>query len=289
MHERGCTQAELADAVNGQLRSRGYEGTVSDRTVRNWLTGKTGWPHPRQREALGAVFGCTAEDLGFVPPAAGRAPTTSQEQPVRRRDFITATTGTTAAVVAPLASGPPIAGTSDVIRLRSGLDDLTRLDQDRGGHEPLEQAALAGAALRSLGHAEAALEKAEPEQPRPGWIAFYGPAELHALTAIVQDRVGNAVQAEAAGHKALSLIPEEFRRNRAMTLVDLALAQLHQQDIDQACATASQAFDLMAGHPLPGRLRSLLGDFYRDLIALAPTATFTREWSDRYRQEWIQE
>jgi tetratricopeptide (TPR) repeat protein len=143
------------------------------------------------------------------------------------------------------------------------------------------------AALRSLGHAENALGKADPAMPRPGWAAFYGSAELPALTAIVQDRVGNPGEAEAAGHRALSLIPDEFRRNRAMTLVDLALAQLHQRDVDQACATVAEVFDLMSGHPLPGRLRSLLGDFYRDLITLAPTATLTREWGERYRREWI--
>ena len=67
MHEAGFKQAELAEAVNEHLRSHGCEGTVSDRTVRNWLTGKTRWPHPRQRQALEAVFGCTAEELGFRP------------------------------------------------------------------------------------------------------------------------------------------------------------------------------------------------------------------------------
>ncbi|MFJ8468828.1 helix-turn-helix domain-containing protein [Streptomyces swartbergensis] len=52
MREAGFKQAELAEAVNEYLRLHGHEGTVSDRTVRNWLTGKSRWPHPRQREAL---------------------------------------------------------------------------------------------------------------------------------------------------------------------------------------------------------------------------------------------
>ncbi|WP_416958861.1 hypothetical protein [Streptomyces sp. Agncl-13] len=56
MGESGLKQAELAEAVNDFLRTRGDEGTVSDRTVRNWLTGKTRWPHPRQREALASGF-----------------------------------------------------------------------------------------------------------------------------------------------------------------------------------------------------------------------------------------
>jgi hypothetical protein len=33
-------------------------------------------------------------------------------------------------------------------------------------------------------------------------------------------------------------------------------------------------------------MRSLLGDYYRDLITLAPKAPVTREWGDRYRLEW---
>ncbi|MGO4754311.1 XRE family transcriptional regulator, partial [Streptomyces sp. 2MCAF27] len=144
MRESGLTQAELADAVNTRLIRNGYEGTVSDRTVRNWLTGKTRWPHPRQRAALEAVFGCSAEELGFAPPARS-CPTTQPEEPVRRRNFLTATTGTTAAVVAPLIAQHSV-GTSDVIRLRSGLDALTALDQKKGGHDGLEHAALAGAA-----------------------------------------------------------------------------------------------------------------------------------------------
>ncbi|MGW7756897.1 XRE family transcriptional regulator [Streptomyces violaceusniger] len=406
MRESGLTQAGLADAVNTHLHRDGYEGTVSDRTVRNWLTGKTRWPHSRQRAALGAVFGCTAEELGFVPPAP-RCPATEPEDPVRRRNFLTATTGTTAAVAVPLVAQHSV-GTSDVIRLRSGVDALVALDAARGGHEELERTALAGAAealekqklgasqrirqrlfsvaadytcqaawsaiddkridrarglldralslagmakdptaeleawnmysilahhrgayteavdsgyaaqataiarrdpfyaslahartalghstlgerqpaLRSLGCAWEALGKASPDDPRPIWTAFYGPGELLALTAIVRDKIGEPAGAEAASHKALATIPQQFRRNRALATARLALTQLHQHDVDQACATASTVFDLMDGHPIPGRMRSLLGDYYRDLIILAPDAGVAREWGDRYRTEW---
>ncbi|MFF8884091.1 helix-turn-helix domain-containing protein [Streptomyces flaveolus] len=408
MQESGLTQAELADKVNAHLTCAGHEGTVSDRTVRNWLTGKTRWPHPRQREALEAVFSCTAGELGFSPPARRRRTSNPAEDPVRRRNFLTAASGTTAAVAVPFVGAPPQVGTSDVLRLRSGLDALMALDDTRGGHEGLERAALTGAAealekqklgatqrirlrlfsvaadytataawsaldarqsdrayallgkalylagmaqdpvvklrvwnsyamlahqrgehtqavdsaqaaqatsitkrdpffaslahtrtaighsnlgdrqaaIRSLGHAQEALGKAEPDQPRPSWMAFYGPAELTAMTAIVRDRTGDAAEAEAASHKALGSIPKQFRRNRALATARLALAQLHQRDIDQACATASSVFELMKGSPLPGRMRSLLGDYYRDLITLAPDAAVAREWGDRYRAEW---
>lgn len=400
MQEAGFTQGELADAVNASLRLNGYDGTVTDRTVRNWLTGKTGWPHPRQREALAGVFGCPIEDLGFQPPQR-----TEPESPVRRRTFLTDTTGAAAAIVAD--TRPQRVGTSDVIRLRTGLDTLMVLDDTKGGHEGLERAALAGAddaldklkqaasqrirlrlfsiaadytataawsaldarkldrtenhlnralylagmakdpvvemrvwnsfamlahqrgqhaqavdagyaaqgtaitrrdpffaslahartaighsnmgdrqaAIRSLGYAREALGKAS-DDTRPSWIAFYGVAELTAMSSIVRDRIGDSAHAEADSHKALASIPEQFRRNRALATTRLALAQLHQRDIDTACHTASQAFDLMAGDPLPGRMRSLLGDYYRDLITLAPDAAVARGWGDRYRAEW---
>ncbi|MFI6349124.1 XRE family transcriptional regulator [Streptomyces sp. NPDC050560] len=407
--EAGLTQTELAEAVNDYLRSVGRDGTVSDRTVRHWLTGKTRWPHPRQREALEAVFGRSAGELGFRPPA-GRRSTTRKEDPVDRRNFLTAATGATAAAVPLVTARPHAVGTTDVIRLRSGLDALTALDASRGGHEALERAALAGAtealdlqkraasqrirqrlfsvaanytasaawsavdarqsdralthlnralylagmakdpvaelrvwnshamlalhrgefsqavdagqaaqataitrrdplfaslahartavghssvgdrrgALRSLGHAEDALAKAGADEPRPSWVAFYGSAELLAITAIVRDEIGDAAGAEAASHRALAAIPQQFRRNRALATLQLATAQLHQRDVDQACGTADRVFALMAGDPLPGRMRSYLGDFLRDLITLAPDSTTAREWEDRYRSEWSQ-
>ncbi|MEU6227201.1 hypothetical protein [Streptomyces sp. NPDC047042] len=256
---------------------------------------------------------------------------------MRRRNFLTTTTGTAAAVIVP-DSRPLTVGTSDVIRLRFGLDALMELDDSRGGHEGLERAALAGAAealeklskaasqrirlrlfsiaadytataawsaldarklvkandhlnqalylagmardpigqlrvwnsfamlahqrglhtqavdagyaaqstaitrrdpffsslahartaighsnlgdrqaaIRSLGCAQEALNKASPDEPRPSWVAFYGPAELTAMTSIVRDRIGDSAQAEAASHKALASIPKQFRRNRAL-------------------------------------------------------------------------
>ncbi|MFJ5306269.1 helix-turn-helix domain-containing protein [Streptomyces sp. NPDC088350] len=80
MRESALKQAELAETVNDFLCARGDEGTVSDRTVRNWLTGKTRWPHPRQREALEAVFGCTAEELGFSRQRQAASPPNRRHQ-----------------------------------------------------------------------------------------------------------------------------------------------------------------------------------------------------------------
>ncbi|GGW73730.1 hypothetical protein GCM10010381_68070 [Streptomyces xantholiticus] len=49
---------------------------------------------------------------------------------------------------------------------------------------------------------------------------------------------------------------------------------------DQACDTAAKVFDMMTCAPLPGRMRSLIGDFHRDLPTRAPDAAAAREWGD---------
>jgi len=141
------------------------------------------------------------------------------------------------------------------------------------------------AARRSLGRAQESLANVR-QQPRPAWIAFYGPAELEALAAIVHDQLKAPAEAERASHRALAILPAQYRRNRAMATARLALAQVHQEEIEQACATTADVFALMAGHPLPGRLRVVLGDFHRHLFSIAPSATAAREWADRYRSEW---
>ncbi|MEV8330357.1 helix-turn-helix transcriptional regulator [Streptomyces niveus] len=146
MAEAGFTQEELAEAVNADLRAAGYEGSVSDRTVRNWLTGKTRWPHRRQRAALEAVFNCPAVELGFVPrrgepSSSGMA---SPEDAVLRRHFISVSTGTALASVAQQR-----VGASDVQRLLSKFAVLIASDHRYGGKLTIETqaSALAGEAL----------------------------------------------------------------------------------------------------------------------------------------------
>ncbi|WP_431984122.1 XRE family transcriptional regulator [Streptomyces qinglanensis] len=141
-------------------------------------------------------------------------------------------------------------------------------------------------ALHSLGRAEDALSKNPQAAPQPSWISFYGPAELHALTAVVRDVIGEPADAEAASHQALSALPTSYRRNRAQTTARLALAQLHQGEVERACETGSQVFAIMSGAPLPGRMRRMLGDFQRELMTRASSARIAQEWTDRHRTEW---
>ncbi|MEU4090174.1 helix-turn-helix domain-containing protein [Streptomyces aureus] len=142
-----------------------------------------------------------------------------------------------------------------------------------------------GAARRALGTAQDSLAKAA-EDDRPRWTAFYGPAELNHLAAIIFNHNGESATAEAMAHRALARIPAEFQRNRALATCQLALAQLRQGEPEQATATASTVFAIMDGAPMPGRMRSLIGDFHRDLFRLAPSTTYARDWADRMREEW---
>jgi transcriptional regulator with XRE-family HTH domain len=149
MDDQGFTQAELAEVMNGDLRAAGYEGTISDRTVRNWLTGKTQWPHQRQRAALEAVFNCPVTELGFVP--RGDSSRSVPEDPVHRRRFIGATAAAAVAAVsvAPAYAAQPRVGMNDVQRLLSKFAVLIASDHRYGGKLTIETqaSALAGEAL----------------------------------------------------------------------------------------------------------------------------------------------
>lgn len=401
MDHKGLKQAELADALNVWLQQHGYEGTISDRMVRYWLTGKTRRPWKRTQLALQAVFGCSMEELGFE-----SGPSRPMEQPVNRRSFLSATTATAASQLAPAA--PYAVGSNDVAGVRRRLDALNDLDQERGGHDAAERAALDAAAealalqekpasqrikralfglaadltataawtafdarqfararahldralnlagmgqdsvtevrvwktlamlgcsthqfsyslaaaqaaqrtgvarrdpfyaslshaqvavahaglgdrqatLRSLGLAEEAFAKA-PVGERASWGAFFGPGELYSITASAQQKLSCQEDAEAAGYRALTAIPQQFRRNRASVTARLAISLVRQGEVEAACTRAEEVFTLMDGHPLPGRLRFLIGDFHRDLLTHAPDTQAAREWGDRFRAEWI--
>ncbi|MFF8513530.1 XRE family transcriptional regulator [Streptomyces sp. NPDC015492] len=380
MKTNGWTALEVATALNTVItevtQRTSTRGELSEVTIRKWRSGETTWPQSKARMALEQISGRSAADLGFLPPDRRKSRATP-EDPVRRRTLLALASTASAAA---LAGSSPSVGASDVLRLRQQLDTVNALDDQRGGHDRVEKAALTGAqeavslqaraatqrtrqrlfalaadftataawscvdaqerararthldralylaglaqdpaltlrvwnsvsmlahqqgdhakalaagqaakatpvtrrdplyaslahartaiahahlgerrqALRALDLAAASLDRAEPDRPRPSWIAFYGAAELHALTAIVRDRLGDTAYAESASFQALAVLPDSFRRNRALATVRLSLAQLHQGDVDQATATTARVFDEMRGAPLPGRMRSLL-------------------------------
>ncbi|MFC5911768.1 XRE family transcriptional regulator [Streptacidiphilus monticola] len=157
MERAGLNQGELAEAVNSQLDAAGLKPSVTDRTVRYWLAGKTRWPQKAIRRALVAVFGCHIEDLGFVPPPPrGRAAVVPPEDSaLLRRTFLTAVG--TAAAVAPLPPAPRRIGMGDVERLHQRFAEIIAQDHQQGGSRDAENQALAMAgqalALQSQGSA----------------------------------------------------------------------------------------------------------------------------------------
>ncbi|WP_193513688.1 Tat pathway signal protein [Streptomyces griseoloalbus] len=149
MDHHQVTAVELAELVNDAMdQLTGRRGNVSERTVFRWLSGENRWPQDRQRLALENVTGLPATRLGFVPRGRQPAPTPAPpEDPVRRRAFITATTGTALALTAPNAAATPrttarpTVGLADVQRLRDRLAGLYEQDDQNGGGPDLEEQA----------------------------------------------------------------------------------------------------------------------------------------------------
>jgi tetratricopeptide (TPR) repeat protein len=148
MQERGLTQWELAELLNDEIEClTGARGVVCDRTVRHWLAGDIRRPCVDRRIALEAVFECPITELGFSAggkPASLLYPSLPEDY-VKRRRFFAAAVASSAAAATPAPAARTTVGTSDVLRLRAGLDDLVLAEARRGGHDALEDAALAGA------------------------------------------------------------------------------------------------------------------------------------------------
>jgi hypothetical protein len=162
MRHRDLTQTELAELINDFIENlTGKRGMVLDRTVRMWLSGKVRWPQEVRRLALEAVFGCGVIELGFIPrrrtPAAHHA---SQEDPVHRRRFITAASGT---VLATAAATPRRVGSADIERLQAKFAALVANGQRHGGRTGIEAQATALAdealALQGRGNASQRVRK----------------------------------------------------------------------------------------------------------------------------------
>ncbi|MFF9781628.1 hypothetical protein GTW98_04840 [Streptomyces sp. SID8375] len=143
MAEHGYSSNTLADAVNravGDLTGR--TGGLDGSSVRDWKAGRVRWPKSATRAALEKVTGLPATALGFVPRGrAAPAPAPSQEDPVNRRSFLTATA---ASAVAPLptAAAPHRIGMSDVTRLQRKFAAVVAGDHQHGGMRGIENRAL---------------------------------------------------------------------------------------------------------------------------------------------------
>ncbi|MEU5915647.1 XRE family transcriptional regulator [Streptomyces sp. NPDC047141] len=137
----------------------GRPGDVSDRTVRNLISGATRRPIGRTRRALEAVFRCSLRDLGFACPGTTAPP----EDPVRRRQFITVGTALALTPATPARSAPRRLGVSDIERLHRRFADVVAHDHRHGGQLVIEHKASALAdealSLQASGHASQRVRK----------------------------------------------------------------------------------------------------------------------------------
>ncbi|WP_164253538.1 Tat pathway signal protein [Streptomyces sp. S4.7] len=138
MREHEMSSNTLAEAVNqaiGELT--GKAGGLEGSQVRSWKSGRVKWPKSASRTALEMITGLSATDLGFVP--RGKSPVLevrTSEDPVHRRAFIAATTGT---ALSTASSTRLTVGRADMQRLRARLDDLWLFDDQNGGSPELEE------------------------------------------------------------------------------------------------------------------------------------------------------
>ncbi|MEV0276081.1 XRE family transcriptional regulator [Streptomyces sp. NPDC050610] len=123
MAELGHSQAELARLINAEIEVlTGSLGCLTDRDIRRWLRGETGWPQERIRVCAEAVLGASAEELGFIP----------------RRKFLSATGGTAIAVLG--ANGAKL-GMSDADRFQAEYERILEQDWHIGGMRTVENRA----------------------------------------------------------------------------------------------------------------------------------------------------
>ncbi|MGW1437662.1 hypothetical protein ACWD7M_20770 [Streptomyces griseus] len=125
--EYGFTHRSLADEVN-QVSGRvfGRPGAATDRDVRRWISGSVRWPTGRYLLPLAEIFDRPPEAMGFVPrgrssrlPAPPAPVRPGQEEPVKRRAFLTASTAATLTLALRLEETP--------VRGRLTMADVDRI------------------------------------------------------------------------------------------------------------------------------------------------------------------
>ncbi|MFF3453217.1 XRE family transcriptional regulator [Streptomyces sp. NPDC002730] len=136
MEQLGIGQAELARQVNAEIELlTGKLGRVTDADVRRWLRGKTKWPQDRIRLPLERVLTASSEDLGFVPRK-------KEADPVHRRTFLHAASGSAIALGTSGISDHGRLGISDVRRFHQDYVANLRADEAGRGSKRVENLAV---------------------------------------------------------------------------------------------------------------------------------------------------
>ncbi|MBP5926784.1 hypothetical protein F3K32_43050 [Streptomyces sp. LBUM 1483] len=135
-------------------------------------------------------------------------------------------------------------------------------------------------AMRYLDLAQKALDRSEPNKHRPTWMHYYDQAEHDHLAMVTSMRLTRWPEAEKHAHRSLAYVRPDLQRNKALLRANLAIAQLGQQDLDQAVATAHGIPEGMMRH---ARVRGLLNRFTEQVTTLAPRNPEARNWQAFYR------
>lgn len=163
---------------------------------------------------------------------------------------------------------------------------LTRRDPLFASLGLARQAAIHGVAgnaiatRRGFAQAQEAMDRADPRAHRPVWMtSFYDQAELDSLALTGYLALGDYETAEAHAHRCLAALRPHMQRSKAIATTRLACAQLGQEEVGPAVATAmSVPRDAGAHHP---RAVRMLRSFHVKLHAMAPNSPTTRVW-DQY-------
>ncbi|KPI08944.1 hypothetical protein OK074_3468 [Actinobacteria bacterium OK074] len=167
------------------------------------------------------------------------------------------------------------------------------LDATRGRRDPRLSAllhsrvALGHSAERESGRCAQSLHRAEQEFDRasgqaPAWLAFCGPDELAAQTALCFFNLGDYARAAEADRDALALMEtDEFRRNAFATHVSMARNLLAAGEADGALESGHDALGLLR-EVRSARWSAHLAQFRDDVLDRAPRKA--EGFADRYQE-----
>ncbi|MEU4266191.1 hypothetical protein ACYCCF_29940 [Streptomyces argenteolus] len=259
LREYGYTQRSLADEVN-RISGRifGRPGAATDRDVRRWIAGTVRWPTGRYLLPLAEIFDRPPEAMGFVP--RGRtsrlpAPPPSsvrpgQEEPVKRREFLTVSTAATLAVVLRLEETP--------VRGRLTMADVDRITTTIGRLDA-HFTAIGGGALLTVATAyidrlrntmdgctygprvEQALHRTLSDlYSSAGWAAYDAgdgtTSRLHHADALQSGILAKDGRAQARAWSDLSLQSRAEGRHREALTINRAALQTRQARQDPRIA-----------------------------------------------------
>ena len=121
---------------------------------------------------------------------------------------------------------------------------------------------------QALAESHRHFDLAAQEDLAPNWVRYFDESKLTVDTGIALAQLGEAGKAERLITKGLHLEDTDQQRGRAFHTFWLAMTQLQQGSLDQACATAGIALDLAAGVDSP-RVAAHVRDFHTHLRPFA--------------------